>query len=455
MLSRIFGRKASAGRRGPVSAVSRLFGGGAGRPPARHRSARLGLEQLDQRVLPSITPLGYPTDVTGQVFGNQHVSSTRTVARDANGNYAVTWQDTDYYHGGIFVRLFNAGGTALTAPIHVQGTSGGLGTRSDGRPSIAMNAQGEFAVAWVHVEEYNGVVDIYVQRFNASGFPVEFPRAVANSPRDELDPSVALDNSGNLMVAYSVDSGYGDHDVLVWHQSATGATGLTAVAGSYADETAPSLALNANGQGVVAFVTNFDFSGRRDIYAVRIDSSGALLGGYIPMTNYTFAFTRLEPSVASNSFGSFVISYTEQTSSSLSPYQVFASRFNASGTFLGRVSVGDSWDTRAEFSSSVSLDDFGRFVVAYTHAWSSTDRDVRAQAFDDSGAALGGWVWVSGSGAYDELSPSVALGNLDGQLIVGFETRGLKQDGSGRPGSGVSAARFTLNSIWIAGTFNG
>ena len=70
------------------------------------------------------------------------------MARSAStGNYAVTWQASGYGGGnGIYARLFNATGTALTGAIHL----GNSTTANDSSPSIAMNDAGQFAVAWTH-----------------------------------------------------------------------------------------------------------------------------------------------------------------------------------------------------------------------------------------------------------------------------------------------------------------
>src|SRR5262245_9339466 len=264
-LSRIFGSEASAAQRGP----------------ARRRSARLGLEQLDQRVLPSITPLGSPVAVSGQTFGHQFASSDRTVARAANGNYAVTWSASNSDgSSGIFVRLFQGNGTALTAPIHVNTTNA-----ADIQPSIAMNANGQFAVAWTHFGPSNQ--DVRGQRFNASGGRVGSELAVAATPRNEGSPSVALDNAGNLMVAYTTEFASGDHDLAIFRRSAAGAVSVIGVAGTPADETAPSLALNANGQGVLAWVSSVDFSGKRVVNIQRLTSAGTFVGPSIDPNNFS------------------------------------------------------------------------------------------------------------------------------------------------------------------------
>src|SRR5262249_45877620 len=146
-----------------------------------------------------------------------------------------------------------------------------------------------------------------------------------------------------------------------------------------------------------------------------------------------------DPSVAINSLNTFVVSYSETQSSGIS--QVFAVRFSSSNVYQGVVSVGAPSDTLAEFESSVALDDYGRFIVAYSHAYSSSDWDVLAQVFNADNSVRSGVFYVSGSSAYYEYSPTVALGVTDlnstysgsgyylGQAVFGFQTWGLKPSG--------------------------
>ncbi len=456
-----------------------LFGARGAAPPApRRRSVRLGLESLDERIVPAtVQRLG---DLTGSALGNQDMaSSDRTVARSTGaGNYAVVWRAEGSGGDGLFVRLFRADNTPLTGPVHIASTT----SAEDFGPSIAMNAGGEFAVAWTHAYFHNYAIsdeDIRVQRFTADGAPHGYYVA-AWSPQLEKEPSVALDAYGNLMVAYTYWYDDSDQDIYVWTQRASGATSTFKLATSGVNEHAPSLAVNAHGDGVVAY--EYDYSEPsswgplfgvldHDIHARRVTTgsySGApgAVGGDIRVV--TDGKHQFDPSASINSYNEFVVSYTEDAENGGGyPTQVYARRFDAANNYRGQVSVGDSWDGRSEYDSSVAMDDNGRFIVAFTHEYSATDRDVRAQVFNYDNSARGSWFWVSGSGSYSEYVPTVALGVTDltsnysggagyyyfggyhyynsgsyyGQAVFSFQTFGLKQDASGNSGYGVSVAQ--------------
>src|SRR6266542_3657789 len=164
------------------------------------------LETLEDRCLLSVTPLGTETLVNLTTAGIQGSSSTSTgkdqtyvVAADASGNFVVAWTHADGTNPvEVRARLFFADGTARTGEI-VAGTtpagdflviyqkSGGpSGGPSryfqqydstgragknlrfatphliNGTASVAMDGQGNFAIAWDDDE-------VYVQRYDTRG----------------------------------------------------------------------------------------------------------------------------------------------------------------------------------------------------------------------------------------------------------------------------------------------
>jgi hypothetical protein len=429
-----------------------------GRSARCRQQVRLALEALEERCVPSATVqvLG---DFTGSLVGTQQSYNGRTVARDTNtGNYAVTWMANDPTHNGIYARLFRADNTPLTGPVHIASTIYG----NDYDPNIAMNAQGQFAVAWTHRYGSStgiGDTDIFVQRFSANGLPT-YQRVVAMSDHSEFDPSVALDNFGNLMVAYTYQYSSSDLDVYVWTERPTGLSTFK-LATSSNNEYAPSLALNASGLGVVAF--QYDYSDDdRDIYARRVStgvSTGppGAIGGNIAVI--TTGDDQFDPSVSINPSNSFVVSYTEdvQYVQGHAP-KVFARQFDAANNYRGGVGVraaSDTTITTFEGRSSVAMDYAGRFIVAYDR-YQGVSTDVLAQVFNSDNTAQGLAFDVSARADIGEFNPTVALGVADltsaysgggyyyGQAIFSFQTFGQKNDVNGNQDFSVSIARLYL-----------
>jgi hypothetical protein len=118
--------------------LRKLFDGQrTARPTARlARPVRLGLECLDDRLLPSITAIGSASDVTGSSTPGQYATPDEAAARAGNGKFAMTWAGDGASGSGIYARLFDANGAALAAPTRIAGTSSG----KDFGPTIEKNA---------------------------------------------------------------------------------------------------------------------------------------------------------------------------------------------------------------------------------------------------------------------------------------------------------------------------
>ena len=116
------------------------------------------------------------------------------VAKDGQGNFLILWKAAGVlqedgirsFQIGGFVKRFDADGEPLTDPVKV------VGERADG-PRLAMDAAGNFVVAWSESE-------IFVQRFTPEGIP--FRPALAMDPSGRL-PLVASAANGNFVLVWS------------------------------------------------------------------------------------------------------------------------------------------------------------------------------------------------------------------------------------------------------------
>ncbi|MCD4728414.1 MAG: hypothetical protein K8R46_12175 [Pirellulales bacterium] len=134
------------------------------------------------------------------------------VAMDVDGDFVVSWtsygQDGDL--DGIYARRFTAQGVDKGGEILVNTTVAQRQDNSD----VAMDDAGNFVVAWRSDQQDGNSWGIYGQRFAATGAALggEF-RANAYTLDDQIDPVVAMDADGDFIVAWSSmgqdGSGYG------------------------------------------------------------------------------------------------------------------------------------------------------------------------------------------------------------------------------------------------------
>lgn len=149
-------------------------------------------------------------DTDGMPVGGEILLSTSTagslmgsdVAMHADGSFVATWQnnDQDGDEGGVFARRVAADGTLLGDEFQVNDSTSG----SQERPSIAMDAQGNFVIVWHSTDLTGDDRAIVAKQFAADGTPIgsEF-KVNASTTGYQIFPSVAMDDSGNFIVSWT------------------------------------------------------------------------------------------------------------------------------------------------------------------------------------------------------------------------------------------------------------
>ena len=135
-----------------------------------------------------------------------------SVALDADGDFVVAWESYGFqdFHqdgssGGIFARRFSAAGSPLATEFQVNTYT----TNNQYDPSVALDDDGGFVVTWSSNGQDRGLFGgIFARRFSAAGSPVaaEFQVNAYTIGTQRL-PSVALDADGDFVVAWGTSGG--------------------------------------------------------------------------------------------------------------------------------------------------------------------------------------------------------------------------------------------------------
>jgi hypothetical protein len=389
-------------------------------PSWRPRQARPGLEQLEDRLIPSVSPFGPTFDVGSYYWGQSTDGSSRTVAWSANGTFAAVWADSS---AGLDVRLFGQTGTALTPCTHVGNT-----TRGDRMPSIAMSPGGKFVVVWAHTDAIPNEKDVYAQRFSPTGAPQGGPILVAGGADGHYAPSVAMDGVGNFVVAYTSASSHLDVYARRFNAKGTPVGALISV-GAYTtqDEFAPSVAMNASGQFVVAYTTYVTNFGVHWVVAQPFDAQGNVPvgAGTVRCAGGDVGNAYADDSQASagiDQWGNFAVAHTASLVVNGIPIRnVYLDRFTWSHGPGGvnqvepNGGIAISTTTHDAYDPSLSMDAYGDFAVAYTYASHPWNTDVQLKYFNNQGV-LDSFIQVAAS-TDQEFQPTVALDN-SGDLVV-------------------------------------
>jgi len=137
---------------------------------------------------------------------NEHRAGDQSlcdVAMDDAGNWVVTWADAEGPPNGseIVYRRFDAGGAPLTPELKANQHA----AEGQSEPTIAMDARGNFVIAWHDFLLANGEFsEVMARLFRPDGTPLgdEF-RVSLGAPEDydEL-PNVALSSNGSFLVTW-------------------------------------------------------------------------------------------------------------------------------------------------------------------------------------------------------------------------------------------------------------
>jgi len=124
-------------------------------------------------------------------------------AMDARGNFVVTWMRDRSSHP-ILARLFDAQGRPRTEPFAVNTES----VASVTRPSVAMNSQGWFLIAWDGDPNRAADDDVHARLYDPNGIPRGEP-FVVNAIRDGAQqwPQAAINDANEFVIVWEYDAG--------------------------------------------------------------------------------------------------------------------------------------------------------------------------------------------------------------------------------------------------------
>jgi len=315
-----------------------------------------------------------PNGLVGQEF---QVNATATgnqaepaVALDGRGCFLVAWRGPwpESDAEDIVARLFDPNGRPLTEDIHVNTHT----AANQGIPRIAACADGRFIVVWE--SDSSPTVSrlcIRGQLYDQAGNPIGSEIAVSDTSYPDRYPDVAMDSQGRFAVSWLEDRTTDSVRVRLF--DALGAPqgpslkvnsiGLKALAW-------PSTAMNADGAFVVAWDGDPNKASEDDIHARIYQADGTPLGDEF-LVNTTRPGAQVNPRVAVNSRGEFIVVWENSSADPNGGTDVVGQRFRATGERLGNEFRLNVYATGDQGQPDVSLADTGRFVAV----WESLGQD--------------------------------------------------------------------------------
>ena len=322
------------------------------------------------------------------------------VAMDADGDFVIVWENHENdFERDVYARLYTAGGFARTGEIVVNQIRNG----DQGRPSVAMSDDGRFVVAW-HANDLDGAGrGVFTRRFSADGVAIteEIP-VNTTTAGEQVSPVAAMDADGDFAVAwFSQAPGGITRSALVRCFSADGTPRSDEIPFASAEnlDLPLGLAMSAGGPFVATWGTYTNdqgvFSG--DVFAQRYTAAGTPAGGPITV-NQTLPGAQSEPSAGMDADGNFLIAWSHHGNQG--ERELYARHFTAAGVPDGGEFPVNTSTAEVQDLPVVAMDDAGGAVIAWhSNHPGSNALDVYVQRFRRAdpptviGVFLGASVW--------------------------------------------------------------
>jgi hypothetical protein len=381
---------------------------------------------------------GAPSSVPGQPAraGTEFQVSTHTLSTQAlpsagmasDGAFVLAWESSGQDGGanGIFGRRHDAAGTRLAVEFQINSYTSG----TQFAPAVGRDFDGDFVVVWASSGQDGSGSGIFARRFNSAGAGLGVEFQINGQTSDpQAQPSVAVNAAGDFVVAwasYGQDgSGYGI--IARRFNSAGAAQGGDIQVNSYATGTqsVPAVGIDGDRDFVVAWRSYGQDGSQNGVFARRFSSAGTALAVEFQVNTFTLN-PQTYPSVSMASSGAFVVAWESQGQDGAG-YGVFARRFNSAGAAQAAEFRANESTANTQNAAAAAMAADGSFLIV----WRDAELDgngfgVFARSFDSAGTAQGGDLQVNTYVTNNQEAPAVAT-NGAGRFVVAWESYG--QDG--------------------------
>jgi hypothetical protein len=390
-------------------------------------------------LLPAALAAQGPSRVGSEFRVNSYTSGEQSypaVAMDGGGGFVVVWLAVgrDGSGNGIFAQRYSSAGAAQAVEFQVNSYT----SDAQSRPAIGMAPDGRFVVAWQSNLQDGGSYGVFGRRFDAAGVPQAAELQLnAFFTGVQASPTVALDAAGDFVVAWDSNGQDGSsYGVFGRRFNASGVAQASefevnlTTAGA---QQRPKAAMDGNGDFVIAWQA-VDGAGT-GIFARRFDAAGNGLGGELQVDLYS-ATGEAFPAIGMNATGEFVIAWRSITEDG-NGGGVFARRFDAAGVPQPVEIQVNAYTTGNQVQPAVRVDGNGAFVVVWrSDAQDGSGYGVFGRRFDPEGLPQASEFEANTYTLGSQSLPALAM-EPNGNFVVAWQS--YAQDGSM---NGIFAQRF-------------
>jgi len=391
-----------------------------------------------QRYSADGTALGNNFKVNTDITGTNHIRPD--IAIDGNSNFIIAWEDNRNGYFDVFAQRYLSDGSTLGDNFKINDDT--PNTRQC-NPSISSDLDGNFTVCWE--DNRNDYNDVYARQFSNNGTPVagDFlvnTDAIYNAKQE--NSVIAADEDGNFMICWE-DHRFGFNGEIFAQSylndgTAVGENFMVNDDEGSENQKYPSIALDGSENFIIVWADN-RLEEDNGIYAQRYSSDGAPLGNNFKVNDNTGDNYTSMPSVAANSDGSFVITWSDFRSGSC--YEIYAQLFSGDCIPLGSNFQVSYLSACMNFGAVVVCKQNGDFIISWgdadeggkdnvlfqneEHDFYSKELlgepDIWAQQYLSDGTPIGENFKVNDAGGFTfQMNPDMAV-DADGNFTIAWE----------------------------------
>ncbi|BBB30134.1 DUF4347 domain-containing protein [Neptunomonas japonica] len=322
---------------------------------------------------------------------------------DSTGNFIVVWQGNGPADSnGVFFRRFDAAGTAVDASEIIAHTATD-GTTSEFDPVVAWQTGGKFVVAWEQDDN-----KVYFQRFDNTGAMLGAKTQIDSLFSNSSGLSIDANSSGDFVFAYRDEVLSGAIYARAYYEDGSSAytNGNLTIWAKLTDAQNPTVAMQDSGDVLVAYQTTLAGG---DIHLQRINADGSLQGSATAFV--TDVGDQSMPALAMLDLSNYALAWNDTSNANVATL-VFNNTAdlwlstNGNASYDGAVTWGSNDivafgnpDLNLELENGISANTDGTFNVEF-----SLPQNVRAMHYVNSVVTVDTNTIAGGLGTY-ELQP--------------------------------------------------
>jgi hypothetical protein len=276
---------------------------------------------------------------------------------------------------------------------------------------------------------------------------------LAAFPNTQGGPTIASDGAGGAIVAYYDNRSGGTYDVYAQRVNNLGAaqwtSGGVAVSTAVNDQLYPVIASDGAGGAIVVWWDSR--SGNYDLYAQKINASGAVQWTANGVVIVSAAGAQYYPAIVSDGAGGAIITWQDQRGGD---FDIYAQRLNASGVAQWTANGVPLATAFGDQSAPVMVaDGAGGAIIAWQDSRSGT-YDIYAERVNASGSLL--WIFptVVGGATGIQLFPAITSDGATGAIVSWQDQRSGNYDIYAQRVNASGTTQWTANGVLVGGAPN-